>query len=202
MQRFNSNRKFNYNNRGSIGTYGGYNSRPYQQRYDNKDAGPRRNMYITALEVRVIDDEGNNLGVIKTDKARKIAWERELDLIEVSPDVSPPVCKIMDYSKYIYEQNKKKKKSKVKNKEMKEFKFSPVIDQHDIDIKVGRAKEFLSKGHNVRITVERRGRQPRELAIGVMNKLKELFTDYESIEGFHKEEGRRMMITYKALKKK
>jgi translation initiation factor IF-3 len=166
----------------------------------NYFAGPNRNMYIKAPEVRVIDNEGNNLGVLKTDEARKIAWEAELDLIEISPEANPPVCKIMDYSKYLYEQNKKKKRSRTKAREMKEFKFSPVIEQHDIDIKVKRAKEFLDKGHNVRITVERRGRQPREQALIIMASLKELFMDYDSIEGDSKEEGRRMMITYKKRK--
>ncbi len=174
-----------------------YNRGGRSQYNRSRNQGPNRNMYIKAPEVRVIDDEGNNLGVMKTDDARKMAWERELDLIEMSPDAKPPVCKIMDYSKYLYEQNKKKKKSRSKTKEMKEFKFSPVIEQHDIDIRVKRAKEYLAKGHNVRITVERRGRQPRELAKAMMEKLKEIFQDYESIEGNEKVEGRRMMITYK-----
>lgn len=172
----------------------GYSKRTYKK----KDYGPRRNKYIGVSKVQLIDANGENKGVIDTDKARKMAWEQGLDLVEVAPNAKPPVCKIIDYSKYQYEQNKKKRKSKNKPKEMKEFRFSPVIEQHDIDVRVRRAHEYLGKGHNVRISVWRKGRQTREQAKEMMESLLTYFTDYNTIEAAPSYEGRGIFITFKA----
>jgi len=167
-------------------------------RNKQKDYGPRRNKYIRVPEVRLIDSTGENVGVVKTEDALKQAWEKGLDLIEVSPNAKPPVCRIIDYSKYQYEQNKKKKKSRVKSKPMKEFKFSPVIEQHDIDVRVNRSKEYVDKGHNVRVTVERRGRQTKTQANEMMDRLLTYFSEYNTIEPTPKMEGRKIFITLKA----
>ncbi len=163
-----------------------------------KDFGPRRNEWIRVPEIRVIDDEGNNLGVVKTIDALRMAKEKELDLVEISPNVDPPVCRIIDYAKYQYELSKKNREKKQKTKEMKEFRFSPVIDTNDIDIRVRRAKEFIDKGHNVRLTMLRKGRQPFERAQEIFEQILTNFEDYSTIEPDKKVEGKSIFITFKA----
>jgi translation initiation factor IF-3 len=135
---------------------------------------------------------------MKTEDAIAKAKEQGLDLVEVAPKAQPPVCKIMDYSKYIYRQKKKARKNrkKSKQKDMKEFKFSPVIDVGDINTRVRRATEYLEKGHPVRITMYRRGRQSREQAEKVFNEILTNFDEYSSIEPTPKKEGRNMYITF------
>jgi translation initiation factor IF-3 len=183
---------------------GGYNPNYNRSRSNNsyqekkKDFGPRRNEWIRVSEVRVIDDEGENLGVIKTVDALRIAKERELDLVEVSPNVDPPVCRIIDFAKYQYELSKKSKENKHKTKEMKEFRFSPVIDQGDIDIRVRRSKEYIEKGHNVRLTMLRKGRQPFDKAKELFDEILTNFEDYSTIEPEKKVEGKSIFITFKA----
>lgn len=167
--------------------------------YDSpkKDYGPRKNEYIRVPEVQLIDSEGENLGVISTEKAKEMAKEVGLDLIEVGANTTPPVCKIMDYSKYVYMLNKKKRKSKSKQRELKEFRFSPVIDVGDSQHRIKRAKEFLEKGHPVRLTMMWKGRQSRDLAKEVFVEILTNFEDYSSIEPEPKYEGKRMTITYR-----
>ena len=160
--------------------------------------GPNKNEFIRAKEVLVIDDLGEKLGTMPTNEALKIAQDKGLDLVEVSPTLTPPVCKILDYSKYLYEQKKKKRGQQGgKQKPMKEFRFSPVIDIHDFETKVRRATEFLDKGHNVRITVRRKGRQTRDQSKEMMATLLTKFDDYSSIEPEPRTEGRQIFQTYK-----
>ncbi len=185
-----------YNNNYNRSNNGGRNS--YYDRNQKRDLGPRKNEFIRISPVVVIDDEGNNLGTMATYDALKLARDKGLDLVEVGSTVTPPVCKIMDYSKFVYEQSKKQKKSKVANKEMKEFKFSPVIEQNDIDMRVRRAKEFIEKGHNVRLTMVRRGRQTIEQAKEMFEKILTNFPDYSTIEPDKKFEGKTIFITFKA----
>ena len=163
-----------------------------------KDFGPRKNQYIRVPEVLVIDNKGEKLGVMKTDDAVARARELDLDLVEVGATAEPPVCKIMDYSKYVYEQNKKKRKSRAITRELKEFRFSPVIDVGDREWKIKRAKDFLSKGHNVKVTVFRKGRQTREQAMAVFQELLTNFEDYSTIDPDPTKQGRYISITYKA----
>jgi len=167
-------------------------------RIKSRDKGPRRNERINAPKVRVVSDDGENLGVLTTQKALEQAKDQNLDLVEVGPNSKPPVCKIMDYSKYIYREKKKlkKNKNKSKQKDMKEFKFSPVIDIGDINTRVRRATEYLEKGHPVRITMYRKGRQSLEQAEKTFNKILTNFSEYSSIEPNPKKEGRNMYITY------
>lgn len=164
----------------------------------NREQKERINEWIRVPEVLVIDQNGNNLGRIDTNQARQLAQEAELDLVEVNPNSNPPVCRIMDYSKYVYEQNKKQRKNKAgKVKDLKEFRFSTVIDEGDKNTRVRRALEFLEKNHPVRITVQRKGRQTREQAMIVFNDILNNFTEYGTIETEPKIEGNRISITFK-----
>ncbi|HRI06130.1 MAG TPA: translation initiation factor IF-3 [Candidatus Dojkabacteria bacterium] len=184
---YNNNNGYNRNN----GSYNRGNA-------DKKQYGPRRNEFIRVPQVMVIGDQGENLGVMKTDEAIKLAQSKGLDLVEVGATVNPPVCKIIDYAKYVYELNKKQRKNKNKAKDMKEFKFSPVIDIGDIELRVRRSKEFIDKGHNVRLTMVRKGRQTHELAIQVFNDILTNFEGYSTIEPEKKVEGKTIFITFKA----
>lgn len=172
--------------------------------YKKKDYGPRKNEWIKVPEVMLIDEKGESHGVVKTDKAREMAKKVGLDLVEVGATTKPPVCKIMDYSKYVYEQNKKKKAGGAKGrvKRMKEFKFTPNIEGHDIDTRVRRAKQYLDKGHQVRITMWRKGRQSMDQARETFKEILTLFDDYSTIEPAYKSEGRKIFITFKSDGKK
>jgi translation initiation factor IF-3 len=161
-----------------------------------KDRGPRKNDQIRVPKVRVITKGGENLGVMDTKDALEKAKELELDLVEVGSNAKPPVCKIMDYSKYMYRQKKKQRKNRQKSKDMKEFKFSPVIEIADINTRVRRATEYLEKGHPVRITMYRRGRQSREQAEKVFDEILTNFDEYSTIEPKPKREGRNMYLTF------
>lgn len=172
-------------------------------RFNNRDAQQNQapiNNFIRADKVLVIDDEGNNLGEMDKNAAVDLAKSKGFDLVAVGASANPPVCRIMDYAKFLYEQKKKLKKSKLtgKLKEMKEFRFSPVIEEHDMTTKVRRAKEFLDKGHNVRISMLRRGRQSKDQAKEVFTNLLTNFVDYSTIEPEPKEEGKKIFITYKS----
>jgi translation initiation factor IF-3 len=163
----------------------------------NRD-NTRINEWIRVPEVLVINQKGENLGKLNTQEAIRIAKEAELDLVEVGPTSKPPVCRIMDYSKYVYEQNKKMRKNKAgKAKDLKEFRFSTVIDEGDKNTRIRRAHEFLEKDHPVRITVQRKGRQTREQALAVFNDILTNFVEYSSIEPEPKSEGNRITITFK-----
>ncbi|MFP4135629.1 MAG: translation initiation factor IF-3 [Candidatus Acetothermia bacterium] len=118
----------------------------------------RVNHEITASEVRVVDEEGEQIGVMSLEDALKEAEDRELDLVEVAPEADPVVAKILDYGKYKYKQQKKKQKQQ-KKKKLKTIKFSIKIEEHDFNTKVNHIKKFLKDGHKVRATVFFRGRE-------------------------------------------
>ena len=117
--------------------------------------GPRINREIKAKEVRLINYNGENAGVVSLAEALKIAQEVGLDLIEISPQVTPPVCKVLDYGKYKYEMQKKKNEAKKNQKvvSIKELKLRPMIDTHDYEVKVKQAKKFLAQGDKVKFTM-------------------------------------------------
>jgi translation initiation factor IF-3 len=166
--------------------------------HKNKDFGPRRNNFIRAPRVQLITENGENKGIVNIEEALNAARESGLDLVEVGATANPPVCKILDYSKYIYEQKKKARKSKSnKTKSLKEFKFSPVIDIGDKNTRIRRAKEFLSRGHPVRLTMWIKGRQSKEQAEEVFAEILTNFADYSSIESEPQHEGRQIFITYR-----
>lgn len=163
-----------------------------------KDFGTRVNEQIRVPTVLLIDNNGSNIGEINTYTALQMAKDAELDLVEVSPNSKPPVCRIMDYSKYIYEQKKKVRKNKAgKAKDLKEFRFSVVIDEFDMNVRIKRALEFLEKGHPVKITVTRKGRQPYEQMKEVFSKILTNFSEYSSIESEPKSESNNISITLK-----
>jgi translation initiation factor IF-3 len=167
-------------------------------RSNKRERGPRKNEYIKVPEVRVVNSDGENLGVMKTEEALEKAKEVELDLVEIGPKAKPPVCKIMDYSKYLYRQKKKQRKNRAKSKQkdMKEFKFSPVIEIADINTRVRRATEYLEKGHPVRITMYRKGRQSQEQAEETFTDILTNFDEYSTIEPEPKKDGRNMYVTF------
>ncbi len=121
----------------------------------------RINMQIRARQLRVVDEEGNQLGIMEPRDALREAESRELDLVEVAPKANPPVCRIMDYGKYRYEQKRRARESR-KNQhtvQLKEIKYRPKIDTHDFDYKTSRVREFLLAGNKVKVTIMFRGRE-------------------------------------------
>lgn len=158
----------------------------------------RINQFIRAREVRVIDPEGNQLGVVPTQKALETAEEAGLDLVEVSPNADPPVCKIMDYGRYKYEQTKKKQEAKKKQStfQLKEIKVRPKTGEHDLQVKMGHIRKFLGKKDKVKVTVIFRG---REITLSDRGRelLKQMATELEDVavvEQYPKFEGRTMMM--------
>lgn len=162
----------------------------------------RVNDRIRARQIRVIDDENNQLGIMSPRDALREAEEKGLDLVEVAPNASPPVCKIMDYGKYKYEQNKRNKASKKHQHtvSVKEVQFRPKIDKHDFDYKVNHAREFLLEGNKVKIVIKFRGRElahpefGREILTKVVESLQDLLADSPQIGNNLRIEGRNMAI--------
>ena len=135
----------------------------------NRNRGPkglRRNERIKASQVRVIGPEGTNLGVMPPHKAHKLAKDVGLDLIEISPQACPPVCRILDLGKFLYEESKKQKENKPVGNKLKEVKFRVSIDQHDFETKLRRAEQFLYRGNKVKLTLQFRGRENEHKQLG------------------------------------
>ena len=126
------------------------------------------NEQIKAKEIRVVDDDGNQLGIMKPKKALELAREKNLDLVTVAPNAKPPVCRIMDYGKFKYEQNKKEKEAKKKQKtiNVKEVKLRPNIEDNDFYTKLNNAKRFLKKDDKVKVTIMFRGREVTHPKLG------------------------------------
>ncbi|MBR6080846.1 MAG: translation initiation factor IF-3 [Treponema sp.] len=165
---------------------------------DNK--GMRVNEQIRVREVRLIDDEGNQKGIIPTIEALKMARERDLDLVEVSPNANPPVCKILDFGKYRFEQEKKLRDSKKKQKvlKLKEIRMQPKIGPGDLDTKAKHVQEFLNEGDKVKVTIRFRGRElaHTELGFDVLKEVeKRLEEGSYTIEKPAAMEGRFMSMT-------
>ena len=121
----------------------------------------RINDVIRVREVRLIDDEGNQLGVVPILRAMELAEDKGLDLVEIAPNADPPVCKILDYGKYKFELEKKNRENKKKQKlqELKEIRMQPKIDTHDLEFKTKHVRDFLDKGAKVKVTIRFRGRE-------------------------------------------
>ena len=163
-----------------------------------KDDGPRVNDAITSNTVLVIDDEGEKRGVMKTEAAIALAEEAGLDLVEVSPNAEPPVCKIMDYGKYKYQAQKKAAEARKKQKviEVKEIKLRPGIDTHDYDVKMRAMKRFFEEGDKVKVTMRFRGREMAhtELGFDLLQKVKADTEEIAKVEFEPKMEGRQMIM--------
>jgi translation initiation factor IF-3 len=161
-------------------------------------AGLRINNRIRVPEIRVIRDDGEQLGVLPTHEALRLAEERGLDLVEISPRAFPPVCKIMDYGKYKYEQSKKKQQARkhASTVETKEIKFRPKTEGHDMDFKVKHVRRFLEGGNKVRLAVVFRGREIThpQTGMNVLNRVVEATTDIAGVEVTPNMEGRRMVM--------
>ena len=160
--------------------------------------GPRVNDDIAEVEVRLIDETGENHGAVKIDKALTMAKAAGLDLVEISPNATPPVCKILDYGKYKYEAQKKASLAKKKQKtvEVKEIKLRPGIEKHDYDVKMRSIDKFLSSGDKVKVTLRYRGREMAHQDVGmdVLTRVREQFADVTKIEQMPKMEGRQMIM--------
>jgi translation initiation factor IF-3 len=156
------------------------------------------NQFIRAKEVRVIDPEGNQVGVVPITEALKSAAEFGLDLVEISPNANPPVCKIMDYGRYKYEQTKKKQEAKKKQAtfQLKEIKVRPNTDDHDLQVKIGYIKKFIDKKDKVKVTVMFRGREITLSQLGrdMLAKIAEETADVAVVEQYPKFEGRTLMM--------
>jgi translation initiation factor IF-3 len=160
----------------------------------------RVNERIRVPQVRLIDTTGEQIGIVPTREALKIALEKGFDLVEISPTARPPVCKIMDYGKYKYELNKKAKSAKKKQHiiHLKEMRLRPKIEEHDYQFKLKHVREFLEKGNKVKVHVEFRGREMahKELGEKIIQKLEEDLKDIASIEQRPKFEGRSLSLTF------
>jgi len=154
----------------------------------------RVNERIRAAQVRVIDDNGAQIGILGIKEALAMAQEKELDLIEVAPDASPPVCRIMDYGKYKYALSKKEHEQRKKHKsaEMKAIRLRPNISGHDLEVKAKRACEFLQDGHKVRFNLLFKSREMSHPEIGrqVLEKIADMTTEYGIVEARPRIEGR------------
>ncbi len=160
--------------------------------------GPRINREIKAKEVRLINYNGENLGVVSIQEALKIASEVGLDLIEISPQVNPPVCKVLDYGKYKYEMQKKKNEAKKNQKvvSIKELKLRPMIETHDYEVKLKQAKKFLSQGDKVKFTMRYKGREMSANDMGkeILNKLIEDLEGLCKVDAAPKAEGKQVFM--------
>ncbi|MGN1078996.1 MAG: translation initiation factor IF-3 [Alphaproteobacteria bacterium] len=160
--------------------------------------GPRANTDITAKEVRLIGADGENVGVVSVREALKLADEAGLDLIEISPNANPPVCKILDLGKYRYEQQKKKAEARKNQKvvEIKEIKLSPNIDTHDYEVKLRSAQRFISEGNKVKFTLRFRGREMAYMEQGeeIMARVVEDSDLYAKVEQPAKLEGKQITM--------
>ena len=168
-----------------------------------KPKGPRTNERIRASEVQVIASDGKNLGTLALQEAISIAKEEGLDLIEISPNANPPVCKIIDIGKYKYDLQKKANKAKKKQKiiNLKEIKLRPVTEIHDYNFKIKNAQKFLSKGNKVKFTVKFRGREMQHHHLGkeLLNRVQEDTKKFGKLEMSPKFEGRQMVMLIQPL---
>ena len=161
-------------------------------------SGPRYNEFITVPKVRVIDDEGENLGVMYTQEAIERAYEIGLDLVEVSPTADPPVCKFLDIGKYKYEAQKKANiaRKTQKTQELKEIKMRPNIDDHDYDTKMKKVHDFIGEGDKVKITLRFRGREMahQQLGMQLLQRVAENVGEIAKVEAYPRMEGRQMLM--------
>jgi translation initiation factor IF-3 len=160
--------------------------------------GPRVNEQIRVKQVRLIDEEGENVGVVSIKDALERAFNAGLDLIEISPNADPPVAKISDYGKYKYEAQKKRAEMRKKQKiiEIKEIKLRPMIDDHDYEVKMRSMKKFLAEGDKVKITLRYRGREMahQEIGMKLLNRIVEDLIEEAKVDMRPKLEGRQMIM--------
>ena len=166
----------------------------------------RKNNEIRVLEIRVIDEEGEQVGVMRTRDAMDMAKEKNLDLVEISPTARPPVCKIMDFGSYLYQKKKEQKEQKKaqKSHSVKEIKFGIRISDHDFQVRTNKARTFLEKGHSVKVILQFRGREHTHPEIGLkrMAEMAEDLADLAKQEFPPKNQGRSIVTEMRPLSKK
>ncbi len=160
--------------------------------------GPRINEEIRSREVQLIDNTGDNKGVVETQAALELAQAAGLDLVEIAPNSNPPVAKILDYGKYKYQAQKKAAEARKKQKvvEVKEIKLRPMIDDHDYDVKMRSMKRFFEEGDKVKVTLRFRGREMahQELGTKLLNRVKDDVEPIAKVESEPRYEGRQMIM--------
>jgi translation initiation factor IF-3 len=165
---------------------------------EREPTGPRINDAIRAREVRLIDENGQNAGVVSRVEALERAVAAGLDLVEVSPDAEPPVCKILDYGKFKYQEQKKAAEARKNQKivELKEIKMRPTIDDHDYEVKIRSIKRFFEEGDKVKVTLRFRGREMAHPAIGyqLLQRVKSELQELSKVEAEPRLEGRQMVM--------
>ena len=174
------------------------NFKPNYFQRRSKPQGPRANERIRSLDVQVIGSDGKNLGAMPLNKAIELAKQERLDLIEISPNANPPVCKIMDMGKYKYDLQKKANLAKKKQKTvlLKEIKLRPGTEIHDYNFKIKNARRFITKGDKVKFTVKFKGREMQHTQLGkdLMTRIIEETKDVAKVESQPKFEGRQMVM--------
>ncbi len=160
--------------------------------------GPRVNQDILTAQVRLIDEQGENVGVVSKVEAIERAEQIGLDLVEISPGADPPVCKILDYGRFKYQDQKKKNEARKKQKtiDVKEIKMRPNIDQHDYDVKMRSINRFINEGDKVKVTMRFRGREMvhQEIGLRVLDRVREQVDEIAKVEQFPRLEGRQMIM--------
>jgi translation initiation factor IF-3 len=171
---------------------------PAQETAPSRNDGPRVNHQINVPEVRLVREDGSMAGVVSTRAAISMAADAGLDLVEVSPNATPPVCKILDFGKFKYEEQKRKNEARKKQKviEVKEIKLRPGIDTHDYDVKMRSIHRFLEEGDKVKVTMRFRGREMahQELGAKVLDRVKTDLDAIAKVESAPKMEGRQMIM--------
>jgi translation initiation factor IF-3 len=160
--------------------------------------GPRINEEIGVMRVRLVDERGNMVGVIGRNEALQMAADAGLDLVEISPNADPPVCKILDYGKFKYEEQKKKNEARKKQKiiEVKEIKLRPSIDDHDYQVKMRSMNKFIEEGDKVKVTMRFRGRElaHQDLGMNVLMRVRDDLEGIAKVEQMPRMEGRQMTM--------
>ncbi|HWQ94877.1 MAG TPA: translation initiation factor IF-3 [Gammaproteobacteria bacterium] len=162
------------------------------------DRDTRLNEAITAPQVRVIGSEGEQLGVLPLEEAQKLALDAELDLVEIVPNADPPVCRVMNYGKYLFELGKKQQQAKKKQKQIqiKEVKFRPTTEEGDYQVKLRNLIRFLNEGDKAKVTLRYRGREfaHQELGVKLLKRVEADLAEIGVVEQFPKMEGRQMVM--------
>ncbi len=166
---------------------------------------PRINGEISAREIRLVGPEGEQLGIVSLREAFEKAEELELDIVEIAPGAQPPVCRIMDYGKFKYQESKKKHEAKLKQKQIqvKEVKFRPATDEGDYQVKLRNLVRFLSDGDKAKVSLRFRGREMahQDIGLALLKRVEADLVEYGSVEQFPKLEGRQMIMVIAPKKK-
>ncbi|MCZ7599742.1 MAG: translation initiation factor IF-3 [Gammaproteobacteria bacterium] len=170
-----------------------------------QDKQQRVNDQITAARVRLIGSDGEQVGILSTDEALERATDEGLDLVEISPNADPPVCRIMDYGKFLYNASKKKQEARKKQKQIvvKEVKFRPGTDVGDYDVKLKRLAKFLQEGNKAKVTLRFRGREMahQELGMQMLKRVERDLEEYATVEQHPKMEGRQMVMVLNPIRR-